>query len=303
VISPVPDPAPDVFELELTLPHPRLTRAALGLVGFRGRYLRLRSQLRLRLEAPRLDAWSLHFYGRRLPLLDAVVDALPLALFHGDVGCGKTATAKCAANQVANDLGEPAVLRALSTRVRGTGAVGQMSELLNDAFDDVVDDGARMLSFLLIDEADSLGEARSEEQAHHEDRVAVNTLIQRLDALGSETRVFVFLCTNRLDHLDPALVRRSHVETFERPSFGQRLQLLSADLAGSGIAHATLRRVAELTGSHEGGVGFTYSDLRQRLLREAVARAYPRRAIEDADLVDLAQRLSPSPSLLTSEGS
>ena len=72
---------------------------------------------------------------------------------------------------------------------------------------------------MIIDEADSLAASRNGDQSHHEDKVAVNTLIQRIDDIQRcKGRVLVFLCTNRFAALDPAIVRRAgRIEHFDRP--------------------------------------------------------------------------------------
>jgi hypothetical protein len=43
--------------------------------------------------------------------------------------------------------------------------------------------------------------------------------------------------------------------------------------------------------------GFTYSDIRTRLVPTAVARAFPERAIEERDLLAAAEEIGPSPVL------
>ena len=91
-----------------------------------------------------------------------------------------------------------AMLFKLSTRVRGSGKVGQMSTLLNQAFDVVARQaGKTRQAFLIIDEGDSLASTRDTAQSHHEDKVAVNTIIQKVDDLRRHSgRILVFLCTN-----------------------------------------------------------------------------------------------------------
>jgi len=63
---------------------------------------------------------------------------------------------------------------------------------------------------LIIDEADSLAAKRNGGQSHHEDKVAVNTLIQKIDDVRRlEGRSLVILCSNRYESLDPAILRRA----------------------------------------------------------------------------------------------
>ena len=71
---------------------------------------------------------------------------------------------------------------------------------------------------IIIDEGDSIAASRTQDHSHHEDKVAVNTLIQAIDDLRRfKGRISVILCTNRLAALDPALQRRAAiVEEFPR---------------------------------------------------------------------------------------
>lgn len=289
-----------LFELELELPDAHLDEQMKRLVGFAERYERLRRDLRLLIDPQGVETWSYRFYGRRLPLVDAAADRYPLVVFHGDVGTGKTATAEAASNALARKLGRAAILFKLSTRVRGSGNVGQMSMLINQAFQVVTKEaGKAKLSFLIIDEADSLAATRATDQSHHEDKVAVNTLIQKIDDVRRfGGRVLVFLCTNRSGALDPAIVRRAgRIERFDRPSDREREALLRLDCEGLELSDDAIRTVVELTGPDGSGrpIGFTFSDLRTRLLPEALARAYPDRKVEARDLLEAARALRPTP--------
>ena len=75
----------------------------------------------------------------------------------------------------------------------------------------------------MIDEGDALAESRATEQMHHEDRAGVNVLIRGIDRLARERLPgLVVLCTNRVDSLDPAVMRRAAVHhQFQRPTDGQ----------------------------------------------------------------------------------
>jgi ATP-dependent 26S proteasome regulatory subunit len=177
-----------------------------------------------------------------------------------------------------------------------------MSMLINQAFEVVTKEaGKKKLSFLIVDEADSLAANRSGDRSHHEDKVAVNTLIQKIDDVrGFGGRVLVFLCTNRFEALDPAMVRRAgRVERFDRPDDVEREQLLRLDLDGLGLSDKTIQDLVKLTGPDGNGrpLGFTHSDLRTRLFPEALARAFPDRKVESKDLLEAARSIQPSPSL------
>jgi hypothetical protein len=132
-----------LFELELELPDKLLTDLAGRLVGFHARFARLRQDLRLLVDRDGLEQSSKKHYGKRLPLLDSLRDRYPLVVFHGDVGTGKTATAEAAANALTKEMHKEAIPFKLSTRVRGGGNVGEMSMLINQAFDLVSHEAGR----------------------------------------------------------------------------------------------------------------------------------------------------------------
>ena len=144
----------------------------------------------------------------------------PLVIFAGDVGTGKTVTAEGACDRLAREAKREAMLFKLSTRVRGSGKVGQMSTLLNEAFEVVAKQaGKTRQAFLIIDEADSLASTPGNRQSHHEDKVAVNTIIQKVDDLRRHSgRILVFLCTNREARWTRPLCAGPHGPRFDRPN-------------------------------------------------------------------------------------
>jgi SpoVK/Ycf46/Vps4 family AAA+-type ATPase len=296
---------PELFEAEIVLPDARLAERGERLVGFEERFSRLGRAMTILLNPDSLAAWATRFHGKDLPLLATMADRYPLIVLHGDVGTGKTAFAESAADRLCRVTHREGMLLKLSTRVRGVGQVGQMSHLINQAFAAVeAEAGRKRAAVLLIDEADSLASSREQIHSHHEDKVAVNTLIQKIDdvrRLGG--RLLVILCTNRFAALDPALLRRAALdERFDRPDESERAALLLADTAGLGISPQVLKQTVALTGPDANdGLGFTFSDLRTRLLPEAVLRAYPDRPLADGDLLEAARAMAPSPSLVSQE--
>jgi SpoVK/Ycf46/Vps4 family AAA+-type ATPase len=215
------------------------------------------------------------------------------------MGTFKTATAECIANRLVSESKvEDSVLFKLSNRVRGTGKVGEMSSYIAEAFHKLsVAAGKNRRAVLIIDESDSLGASRSQEHSHHEDKVAVNTLIQGIDDLRRHGgRIVTFLCTNRLSVLDPALQRRAAIiEEFLRPDESHRKALLEMDLKGLDISGAQIAELVRITGSHGKLPIWTYSDIRTRWYPAAMSRAFPNRAVNFADLLETAKELTPSP--------
>src|SRR6267378_5156944 len=285
-----------LFELELELPNERIAASTGRLVGFEARYQRLHRDLRLLADPQELADWSKKFHHKELPICAAISDRYPLVIFAGDVGTGKTATAEGACDRLAREARKEAMLFKLSTRVRGSGKVGQMSTLLNQAFDTVAKQaGKTRQAFLIIDEGDSLASTRDTAQSHHEDKVAVNTIIQKVDDLRRHSgRILVFLCTNRAGALDPAIVRRAaRMEQFNRPTDQEREELLRMDLDGLDIKDPTIHELARLTGPRDGRPGLTYSDVRSKLLPDALCRAFPSRALTEDDLIAAAKEVRP----------
>jgi AAA+ superfamily predicted ATPase len=288
----------DLFELELELPNADIAASAKRLVGFENRYQKLHRALRLLADPGELRAWSRNHHHKELAVCAAVADRYPLVIFSGDVGTGKTVTAEGACDRLAREARKEAMLFKLSTRVRGSGKVGQMSTLLNQAFDVVAKQaGKSRQAFLIIDEGDSLASTRDTAQSHHEDKVAVNTIIQKVDDLRRHSgRVLVFLCTNRAGALDPAIIRRAAVsEQFNRPNDQEREDLFRMDLDGLAISDHSIRELVRLTGPHSARPGFTFSDLRSKLLPDALCRAFPNRALAEDDLIAAAKEVLPSP--------
>jgi AAA+ superfamily predicted ATPase len=290
-----------IFDSETPLPDERLTALAKTLLGFEARYARVRDQFRLLLSMSELGAWNKKHHGGRLALCDLIAEQYPLAIFHGDVGTGKTVTAECIANQLVIDSRtEDSVLFKLSNRVRGVGKVGEMGSLLSEAFERVGQAAGRgRRSILVIDEGDSLAAARSQEHSHHEDKVAVNTLIQAIDGLRRfGGRVFTILCTNRVAVLDPALQRRAAIiEHFERPDDHERRELFAMDLAALGLKGPQIDELVKATGAHGGLPEWTYSDIRTRLYPGALALAFPDGPLQFEHLLLVIDRLKPSPAV------
>jgi AAA+ superfamily predicted ATPase len=245
--------------------------------------------------------WAGHHRGGGDALVAALGDRYPLVVFHGDVGTGKTATAEASADALARMLGvDEGFLLKLSTRVRGIGHVGEMSTLIGDAFVEATElAGRRRFVALIIDEGDALAFNRAAERAHHEDRVGVNTLIQKIDdARELRGRLLIFLCTNRFAALDPAILRRaSLIEEFRRPDDDERRELLTIDLAGVDVAQEIVEELVTITGARDGRPGYTFSDIQTRLLPAAVARAYPDRPLSAEDLLVAAGEIEPTPAI------
>jgi len=290
----------DLFEAVLELPDPTQRRRYDNLVGLDDTKRRLLREARILLDSDALDRWSTTFHGDRLPVVDALADRPPMFLFAGDVGTGKTALAESFGDPIARAWEKPVLLFRLSLSSRGSGAVGEMTQLLAAAFDEIrtTARGGGVGVIMLIDEADALAQSREASQMHHEDRAGVNALIRGLNSLTEQRLpVIVVLATNRLGAIDPAVRRRAAaVFTFDRPNDEQRHRAL-ADLAvGLDLSDAELGELVELTGPTKARPwGLTYSDLYQRLIPSAVLEAFPDNPLTGDLLLKVATDFVPTP--------
>jgi SpoVK/Ycf46/Vps4 family AAA+-type ATPase len=294
-------PTPKAFDIEIVLPDAGLAAKEKTLLGFNGRYKRVRDQLRLLLNLSELGAWNKKHHSGKLAICDLVAEQYPLVIFYGDVGTGKTATAECLANRLISEAQvEDSTLFKLSNRVRGSGKVGEMGTLLSEALNRVTQSaGKGRRAVLIIDEGDSLAATRSQEHSHHEDKVAVNTLVQGVDDLRRfGGRVITFLCTNRISIVDPALIRRAAIiEEFKRPGSDERKQLFQMDLGALRLTDAQLGQLVTATDARSGQPPWTYSDIRTRLYPAALALAFPDKPLQFEHLRSVVATMKPSPAV------
>lgn len=275
----------DVFEEILDLPDPTAQRRYHSLVGLDDTKARLSAEGELLLYPDRLTDWAARHHGAQLRVVNSFLERPPLIIFGGDVGTGKTTLAETFGHELANRHQRSAQVYRLSLRARGSGHVGEMTQLIGSAFDAVANrarqSGASCPIIMVIDEADAIAQNRANAQMHHEDRAGVNGLIRGIDQLASERlHVLVVMCTNRLDAIDPAIARRAAATfAFARPDTAQRIAILQ-HLFADAVGNANWDTLAVATGPTEArSFGFTASDLSQRLAPAVVLAAYPNHPI------------------------
>lgn len=295
------------FEAERIYPDVTAQRWYERLVGLDDHKARLLIELEMLLYPERLEQWSKrHHTGQVLRICELYGNRVPLILLEGDVGTGKTALAETIGDALARRIGDGRQVHMfkINTQVRGTGQVGEMSDLIVQAFVQV-EDRARTLGgdpvLLLLDEADALAISRETQQMHHEDKAGLDTLLQRLDKLRlTKLPIAALFITNRPEALDPAIRRRAALDLhFTRPGDDIRAQILLTSVPELDLREVEVVELVRLTGPHEPknkGVPFTASDLTDRLLPAALRRAYSeRRALEASDFLEQAQVLEPTP--------
>jgi SpoVK/Ycf46/Vps4 family AAA+-type ATPase len=302
----------ELFEAVVELPDRTAQHRYDALVGVSSIKEQLSKEAQLLLCPDGLDRWSTAMHGVRIAACDTFVQRPPMFLFAGDVGTGKTALAETFGDEVARSLQIPVFLYRLSLASRGSGAVGEMTQLLAAAFEEVrrsvgstKQKGTPSSAvILLIDEADALAQSRETAQMHHEDRAGVNALIRGLNGLTEQhLPILVVLATNRLGAIDPA-VRRRAAATFEfgRPDEAQRREALNILLAGITFGPGQLDDLVKSTGQTSGrDYGYTYSDLYQRLVPAAILAAYPDKPLTAELLLATAAAVEPTPPFISKE--
>lgn len=288
--------ADDLFDEVRQMPDPDVAKQFDELVGLDHLKSILLKEASLVLVPELLEQWSVEKHKVVLPCVERFHRRSPLMIFTGDVGTGKTTLANSIGDPVARKEHVGVTLFRLNLTVRGKGAVGEMTNMITQAFDKVTESVQRRsessgkptsAAIFVIDEADAFAESRDVEQMHHEDRAGVNALISGIDRLARERLpVLVILCTNRGESLDPAILRRAAIHhKFERPNTEQRERLFRNAFDGT-FDDEQYRKLARLTGHVENSpnYGYTFSDITQKLIHNIIREAFPDRPI-DFDLV------------------
>ena len=292
----------ELFERPATYPDDGARERLARLVGLDEHKARLAKMLGLLVNPASLEEWASRHHPGAGDLLDIVLRRPPLMVLAGDVGSGKSELAETIGDDVARQEGISVTLYPMSLSTRGQGRVGQMTELLSAAFDHVLVQAQRLNGasgaprgavILLVDEADAIAQSREESQMHHEDRAGVNAFIRGIDRLANAgLPAAVIMCTNRPGALDPAIRRRAaDVLSFGRPDAEQRAAVLEP-LRRLGFSESQIAAVVKATGARqEGGYGFTFSDMTQRLLPAIVLDAYPDGAVDPNQAIQTAQSM------------
>lgn len=297
------------FEIEKTYPDDHAQAWYDRLKGIDEHKDRLLLELEMILFPNLVEEWSLKYHNKQiLKICELQRNRIPLVIMEGDVGTGKTALAETVGDALARRAGKNSQVHLLkiNTQIRGTGLVGEMSDLIAQAFAQVEDRSKSLKDIpilLLIDEADALAASRDTSQMHHEDKAGLNTILQRLDNLRlTQLPVAVIFITNRPDALDPAVRRRAALNLhFERPNDVARGEIIQSSVPELAITSAEMKELIYLTSEKNpknNKIGFTASDLTDRLLAGAFRRAYKEnRAFSVKDLLLEAQLIESTPPI------
>ena len=297
----------DFFETVKTFPEPEALERYGNLVGLNAVKEHLEKEAEIMLRPDLLNKWSNDQHGAKLPALEMLQRRPPLFVFAGDVGTGKTELSMTFGDNFARANKIKVDLYCLSLRARGSGAVGEMTRLISDAFRHLRtvcqkkpagDKKPTSATILLIDEADSLAQSREMAQMHHEDRAGVNALIRGIDDIAAaKLSCLVVMCTNRLNALDPAVRRRAAaVFEFTRPTQELRKHLLETQLANTGLGKSDFETIAQQLGeTAKRKYGYAFSDITQRFIPSLILAAYPKHKITCDLSLEVIARMSPTP--------
>ena len=294
----------DLFERRLIYPDTDARRRFDELVGIDDAKSLMVKSISIFFSPVRLEKWGAKYHKGISKLLDKVLCRPPLLVLAGDVGTGKTQLAESVGDPIARELGIDVTLFPVSLSARGTGRVGEMTKLISSSFEYVLREAEKFKNseknspragvILLIDEADALAQSREMVQMHHEDRAGVNAFIRGIDRIAnSRVPAVVIMCTNRLSAIDPAVRRRAaEIIEFARPNKKQAKSVLSI-LLDVGLSDTEISELADIaTNTNDNGVGFTYSDLTQRLIPAIVLDAYPEGPIQFKDISNIIRNMS-----------
>jgi SpoVK/Ycf46/Vps4 family AAA+-type ATPase len=291
-----------IFDKIKELPSSEVKIQTESLVGFEDKFNRIYNNLKLLLDQSGLADWSNKYHQVELPIIQQLKDKYPLIILAGDAGTGKTISATAIADRMTRELKKEGFFLKLSTRVRGEGLHGEMGKLVNDAFAQLKEQaGKNRLAFLLIDEADAIATTRSTSQMHQEEKAAVNTLIQKIDEIRElNGRAIVFMSTNRIHFIDEAILRRAAIILeFKRPTKEECIELYQKSLKGLILSKEQLNELAELSLKKEiDKIGFSFSDIRLKVLPEAVAKAFPDKPLTFDIIKETIISITPSPEIL-----
>lgn len=299
-INPVLQQAQKFFEGVISYPNDAAAETYSSLIGLDEIKERLVKEASLLIASDNLEKWSKKYNKKVLVACKVFEKRTPLIVFAGDVGTGKTALAESFGNEIARQLGSDVHLLRVSVQTRGTGLVGEMTQLIGKAFNEAkkVAEAVSSPVVLLVDEADTLAQSREESQMHHEDKAGVNALIQGIDHVKeAHAPILVVFCTNRMQAIDPAIMRRAAIiHEFVRPTHDRLKMVFKQYFGDLGLTDQQLSQLAdESSPTADRSYGFTYSDITNRVIPATILRAYPNRALEFADILKTLQLLQPTP--------
>lgn len=195
-------------------------------------------------------------------------------LLEGAPGTGKTLLAKA----IAGEAGVPFFSISGSDFVEMFVGVG--ASRVRDMFEEAKKNAP---CIIFIDEIDAVARRRGTGLGggHDEREQTLNQLLVEMDGFGVNEGIIVLAATNRVDILDPAILRPGRFDrkiTVSRPDVGGREEILKVHAKNKPVGDdVDLKQVAQTT------AGFTGADLENLLNEAAIKAAMDNRAFIDQD--------------------
>jgi cell division protease FtsH len=198
-------------------------------------------------------------------------------LLHGPPGTGKTLAAKA----IASESGARFYAQSASAFVEMFAGLG--AARIRKLFDEARKNAP---SIVFIDELDAVGQARSGHSFNREQDQTLNQLLVELDGFGLRDQVVVMGASNRLQDLDPALLRPGRFDRqilIQQPDLKGRIEILAVHTRGKPVgADVDLDAIARQTS------GLTGADLANICNEAAIAAGRKNREVITGDDFDYA---------------
>ncbi|ACL15880.1 proteasome-activating nucleotidase [Methanosphaerula palustris] len=208
-------------------------------------------------------------------------------LLHGSPGTGKTLIAKAVAHE------------AKATFIRMSGSelvhkfIGEGAQLVRELFTLARE---RAPSIIFIDEIDAVGSIRTNDGTSGSAEVqrTMMQLLAEMDGFNNRGDVRIMAATNRVDMLDPALLRPGRFDRvieIPLPDKGSRRSILSIHSRNMTLSNVDIDLLAEMTET------FTGAEL-QSVCREAGMMAVRKKAsaIEQQDFIAAIRKIRTDPA-------
>lgn len=188
-------------------------------------------------------------YANRDELIKAGIEISNSLLLYGPPGCGKTTVAQF----ISSVTGLPLVTARLDGLI--SSLLGSTAKNIRKIFDYV----SKRECILFLDEFDVIAKLRDDKNELGELKRVVNSLIQNIDGLNSDS--ILIAATNHHELLDPAIWRRfSKVITLEKPQVDEIGKLLQIYL--NSYNNSILNNSKKLEQLEVAFEGFSHSDIK-----------------------------------------
>ncbi|KND04253.1 uncharacterized protein SPPG_01683 [Spizellomyces punctatus DAOM BR117] len=205
------------------------------------------------------------------PELNKEVEAIKGVLFYGPPGNGKTLMARAIASSCSTFQQSVAFFECHAADIHSKW-FGDSEKHLKRLFDQAK---ANQPAIIFFDEIDGVVPARASGENATPHNTVVTALLTLMDGLENRGRVIVIGATNRLDTLDPALLRPGRFDRklqFKRPNLDARKKIIDIKTKSLGLENSLIQELAAAT---EGYSGADLKSVCSDAYFKALRRTYP----------------------------